>query len=497
MSKNVNILADYSGRNSLRAVLSSTLSRLFEIVLIKRECYINDLWQLVGLETVSTRADTRNELQRAIDWLLKRLIKLDVVAFSEHMGMQILPDSFKIVRMPKVVIGLLRHSCRRPTVLVYGNLDVEEALSDDGWLTDPFVMAEIGNYLYGRGVALDKGPLMCWLNAVQTYRDACLRLPINIVFLIESMAHSGSLGLQDVLQQRISLFREVSCVVMATRRWQGHITPCIVYGSRGLIYYHLEIECANRSLNSCENCGTLYEALPDLFYLLSSLVDCQMHILFESTQDAFQIDRNVFRLTEFNYNEFGQILDVRDLPHQAQKQAALSKNWVMPHISIHGIQGANAESKVLFIIPHKVIGKFSISMAPNQNADQITHALQQRLGNLWVRRRSPNKMILIEKLVVPCWNGRRNTPEYEAAHSAIAHTYQKNPNFIRDGGALLAPSLFQHYLQKNVLVLPIAKNDCGGSPVNERISVQNYIMGSQLITAFMWEYAERFQCDLN
>lgn len=491
MSQRFDNSTEYIRQKHLPTIPNNPLIRLFEVILIKRECYINDLWELVGHETVSSRDYTRDKLDRAIEWLLKRLAALNVVAFGEHMGMQILPDSLKIIRMPKIIIGILKNSSEKRTILVYGNLDVEEALLEDGWVTDPFVMTELGNFLYGRGVALDKGPLMCWLNAIQAYRDAGLRLPINIVFLIESMAHSGSLGLQDVLQQRISFFREVSCVVMATRRWQGNITPCIVYGSRGLVYYHLEIECANRSLSSCEHCGTLYEALPDLFYLLSALVDCQMHILFEGSMETFQIDRNVFRFTEFNYQEFGHCLDVQDLPHQAQKQAALAENWVTPHLSIHGIEGGNTENDVRFIIPNKVIGKFSISLSPNQNSDQITNALQQHLGNMWVRRGSPNKMKLCEKLVVPPWSGSCDTPEYQAAFRAMTHTYHLNPNFIRDGGALLAPSVFQHCLQKNVLVLPIARNDCGGSPVNERISVPNYIMGTQLMTAFMWEYAKR------
>ncbi|KAL7738706.1 hypothetical protein ACLKA6_001953 [Drosophila palustris] len=108
-------------------------------------------------------------------------------------------------------------------------------------------------------------------------------------------------------------------------------------------------------LKSCEHSGSLYEALPDLFYLLSSLVDCQMHILFKGAVEPFQIDRNVFRITEFNYHDFGQSLDVHDLPHQAQKQAALAENWAMPHISIHGVDGANVDGNVRFIIPHKVI----------------------------------------------------------------------------------------------------------------------------------------------
>lgn len=467
------------------------LKKVFEMVLLKRECYINDLWEFVTKESVSSRLNEREELHRVVKWVLNRMIALQIVAFSESLGMQIIPETLRTVQMPKIIIGVLKQSSQKPTILVYGNVDVEEAAMEDGWVTGPFVMAEIGNFLYGRGVALDKGPLLCWFNAIQAYRDAGLLVPINIVFLIEAMAHCGSLGLQTVLEQRVSFFREVSCVVIATRRWQGNVHPCIIYGSRGLVYYHLEVECCNQLLSSFDHCGTLYEALPDLFYLLSSIVDTQLNILLDGANPNTQVmDQHIFRNTEFNYHEFGQTLDVHDLPHNAQKKSALMDNWTMPHMSIHGVECGKAENGVRFIIPNKVVGKFSISLGPDQDGEHMTKILEQHLGKVWVKRESPNRMKLCEKLVIPPWNGRPNTPEYDAAFAAMTTTYQSAPNYIRDGGALLAASMFQNYLGKNVLVLPIAKQDTGGTPVNERISIQNYIMGSQLLAAFMWEYAE-------
>ncbi|EDW36840.1 GL25906 [Drosophila persimilis] len=468
---------------------NSPLKRLFQMVVIKRECYINDLWELVGHETVSTRDEKRDDMRRAIDWLLKRLAAIDVVAFGEHLGMQ-MTDEYQPIPMPRVIIGVLVHSPSKPTILVYGNLDVEEAVVGDGWGTDPFVMTEIGEYLYGRGVAMDKGPLLCWLNAIQAYMDAGVRLPVNIVFVIESMAHCGSLGLETVLKERISFFRNVSCVVMATRRWQSATTPGLIYGSRGLIYYHLEVQCCNRDLSSFEHGGTLFEALPDLFYLLSCLTDSQLNVLIEGTAHAHPVDMNTVRCADFSYEEFGDNLLVPRLPNRRHKHLALAKNWAMPHLSIHGIEGANSEADVRFVIPHKVIGKFSIALAPNQRPEDVTKALQKHLGQVWLQRASPNKMMLCEKFVIPSWSGRCNSPEYLAATRAMSKTYNVKPNFIRDGGSLLAPSIFQRVLKKNVVVLPIAENDIGGSPVNERISVDNYIKGSQMLAAFMWEYAQ-------
>ncbi|XP_034668794.1 cytosolic non-specific dipeptidase-like [Drosophila subobscura] len=491
MSKlNFNVVeADEGATKSVSFGPNSPLKRLFQMVVIKRECYVNDLWELVGHETVSTRNEKREDIRKSVDWLLKRLADLDVVAFGEHLGMQI-TESYQTIRMPRVIIGVLVHSPSKPTILVYGNLDVEEAVVSDGWGTDPFVMTEIGEYLYGRGVAMDKGPLLCWLNAIQAYRDAGLRLPVNLVFVIESMAHCGSLGLETVLKERISFFRNVSCVAMATRRWQSATTPGVVYGSRGLIYYHLEVQCCNRDLSSFEHGGTIFEALPDLFYLLSSLADPQLNILIDGAMHAHPVDLNAVRCADFDYAEFGENLKVPRLPNRKKKHVALAENWAMPHLSIHGIEGANSEADVRFVIPHKVTGKFSISLAPNQRPEDVTKALQKHLGVVWLQRASPNKMMLCEKFVIPSWSGRCNSPEYLAATRAMGKTYNVKPNFIRDGGSLLAPSIFQRVLDKNVVVLPIAEHDIGGCPVNERISVDNYIKGSQLLAAFMWEYAQ-------
>ncbi|XP_033149283.1 LOW QUALITY PROTEIN: cytosolic non-specific dipeptidase-like [Drosophila busckii] len=463
---------------------NSRLNHVFQMISLKRECSINDLWELIAHETVSTRYDNREELQRAIDWLLKRLVALNLVAFSEHMGSQMLPDSWQVVRMPKMIIALTKQDNDKPTILVYGNLDVEEALPGDGWRTEPFVMSEKGGYMYGRGVAFDKGPLLCWLNAVQAYRKCDVQLPINLVFVVESMAHSGSLGLETVLQQRISFFRRVDCVVMANRRWQSNLTPAAIYGGRGLVYYQLEVECANRSLSSCEHAGSLYEALPDLIYLLSNLMDTELHLLFNTKAVASVANMSQTRNVEFKYRELGANIEAPALPYATQLQQALICNWFEPHLSIHGIEGCSVESDARFIIPHKVIGKFSISLAPNQIAEEVTNILQHHLGTVWALRDSPNHMQLCEIISIPPWTANPQTPEYDAALSAMEHTYKMTPNLVRDGAALLAPSIFQRCLQKNVLVLPIAQHDYGGTPVDERLSIKNYIDGQSTHRCF-------------
>lgn len=66
---------------------------------------------------------------------------------------------------------------------VLGHLDVVEARDQKGWDSDPFVMRQDGDLLYGRGVNDDKGPLLAALYAAWLIREQGLPLrhPIRII----------------------------------------------------------------------------------------------------------------------------------------------------------------------------------------------------------------------------------------------------------------------------------------------------------------------------
>lgn len=66
---------------------------------------------------------------------------------------------------------------------VLGHLDVVEARDQRGWNSDPFVMRQEGDLVYGRGVNDDKGPLLAALYAAWLIKEQGLPLrhPIRII----------------------------------------------------------------------------------------------------------------------------------------------------------------------------------------------------------------------------------------------------------------------------------------------------------------------------
>src|SRR5271155_3646612 len=82
----------------------------------------------------------------------------------------------------------------RPTILGYGHGDVIRGQDPDWRETSPWRLAEIGDRLYGRGVADNKGQHLINLSALGAVLQTRGRLGFNAKFLIEMGEEIGSPG---------------------------------------------------------------------------------------------------------------------------------------------------------------------------------------------------------------------------------------------------------------------------------------------------------------
>lgn len=57
---------------------------------------------------------------------------------------------------------------------------VEFFPQEDGWDTEPFVLVEKDEKLYGRGSTDDKGPVIGWIHAVEAFQKTGQDVPVNI-----------------------------------------------------------------------------------------------------------------------------------------------------------------------------------------------------------------------------------------------------------------------------------------------------------------------------
>ncbi|NXK48714.1 CNDP1 dipeptidase, partial [Chauna torquata] len=152
-----------------------------------------------------------------------------------------LPDD-QHLPLPPVILGELGKDPQNPTVCFYGHVDVQPAKKEDGWKTDPYTLTEINGNLYGRGATDNKGPILAWINAVETFRALKLAMPVNFKFVIEGMEEAGSLGLQKLLEEeKQCFFSNVDYIVISDNLWLSKKKPALTYGTRGNACFFVEV----------------------------------------------------------------------------------------------------------------------------------------------------------------------------------------------------------------------------------------------------------------
>ncbi|MBL8519528.1 MAG: M20 family metallopeptidase [Betaproteobacteria bacterium] len=130
----------------------------------------------------------------------------------------------------------------RPTILSYGHGDVIRGLEPE-WREglSPWTLTEVGDRLYGRGTADNKGQHSINFAALATVLAARGKLGFNVKFLIEVGEEVGSPGLADVCRaERDALKADVFIASDGPRLHPDR--PTIFLGARGVKNFDLVLE---------------------------------------------------------------------------------------------------------------------------------------------------------------------------------------------------------------------------------------------------------------
>lgn len=68
--------------------------------------------------------------------------------------------------------------------------------------------------------------------------------------------------------------------------------------------------------------------------------------------------------------------------------------------------------------------------------------------------------------------------------------YKVDPDMTREGGSIPVTLTLQQVTQKNVLLLPVGCGDDGAHSQNEKLDIRNYIEGTKLLGAYLYEVSQ-------
>lgn len=228
--------------------------------------------------------------------------------------------------------------------------------------------------------------------------------------------------------------------------------------------------------------------MDDLFAIMSKLKDSQDRILIPGiSDDVAQISCEERRLlaaaaANIDLEAYKNEAGCKGFSHSAQTaEAILTSKWMLPSLTIHGIEGAHSGPGNKTVIPGKVLGKFSIRLVPNQEPAKVCTLVKQYLCEKWRELQSPNAFNVYMHHGGRPWVADYKHPNYQAAVRAVSAVYGQEPLMTREGGSIPITLTLQELTGKNVLLLPICQSDDGAHAQNEKMSVRNYISGVSCI----------------
>ena len=377
----------------------------------------------------------------------------------------------------------------KPTILIYGHYDVQPPEPLEPWLSPPFEPTVRDGNLYARGATDDKGQMFTHLKAVEAWQKTAGKLPVNVKIVIEGEEEVGGVSLEAYVPENK---KKLACdfAVISDSSQFGPGQPAITYGLKGLAYFELLVQGANRDLHSGTYGGAVANPLNALVTILASLKgpDGKIKIagFYDGVKPLEDWERVEFAKLNFSEAEFQSDLHVPSLEGEAG-YTTLERKWARPTCDINGIFGGYAGPGPKTVLPCKGGAKLSFRLVPNQDPKTVERQFREHVANLC----PPGVTYeIISHHGAPAVVVNTETPGVKAAVRAIEASFGTRPVFIREGGSIPVVGLIKHHLGVDTLLLGWGQNDDNLHGPNEKFSLADFHRGIKASAHLLYELAK-------
>jgi acetylornithine deacetylase/succinyl-diaminopimelate desuccinylase-like protein len=422
------------------------------------------LKQLLRIPSVSAQPDHDADTRRAAEFVRDDLAAIGLKA-----------EIIKTKRHP-IVYAEWMGAEGKPTVLVYGHYDVQPPEPLEPWNSPPFEPTVRDGNLYARGATDDKGQMFTHLKAVEAWLKAVGSLPVNVKFLIEGEEEIGGANLEAyVAENHAKLACDYAVISDSSQFAVG--MPAITYGLKGLAYFEIHVQGANRDLHSGTYGGAVANPLNALAAILDGLKGPDGKVAIPGFYDAVlpleDWEREEFRKLPFSEAEFRADLGVGELVGE-EGYTTLERKWARPTCDVNGVWGGYAGAGPKTVLPCKAGAKFSFRLVPDQDPATIEALLRKHIE----AATPPGVTVeLIASQGAPAVLVNVDSPGVHAAARAIEKGFGVKPVFIREGGSIPVVGLLKRNLNIDTLLLGWGQNDDNLHGPNEKFSLADFHRG--------------------
>ena len=425
-----------------------------------REAWIEELSEWLRIPSVSADPTHGPDVRRAGEWLCDGIREAggeaELVDRDGH----------------PLAIGEIRASqgaARAPTVLAYGHFDVQPPDPLDAWDSPPFEATVRDEWLYGRGVADDKGQLYLLLKAAEELaREGSL--PVNVRFCCDGEEETGGHSIVDFLAADE---RGADAAVIFDSDMIARGRPALNVATRGLCYFHLRVRTGTRDLHSGIYGGAALNAMHALTQVLSAVQPRDGRL-------PEPLRAGLVPPTEEELAGWGELPKGE---HELESQGARPsdpraaeefylRTWAEPSLDVNGIAGGSPKLQKT-VLPVLAEANLSIRLAPGQDAQAIAPVVERML-----RDAAPDGA----EVEIELWSWSEpglvppDAPAIQLALDAFERALGTRPLLIRSGGTLpIVPALGKRGIP--VILTGFALPDSNIHSPNERLLLEYVPLG--------------------
>jgi len=356
---------------------------------------------------------------------------LEALGFANSRVLE-LPDA-----LPSVAAEWMKAGPSKPTVLVYGHLDLQP-VKGESWISDPHTLRRDGERIFARGAADDMGGWVSHLGAIKAWLDEAGELPCNIRLFIEGEEEIGSPNLERFMDAYPEAF--ISDVMVLTDcENPSPDLPGLTVSLRGL----LEVDLTCEALRSDVHSGLWGNLIPDpalgLMMLVSRLLDDDGRLKLgrQEVPEAWRKDAWNVPLTDDVIRAGARLVEgVDKLPNNGKPPAEWI--WRQPCVTVlsTSLPQTGSEKNA---IRAKASAVLSFRVAPGQTHDELYAEIEKTL-----LANPPGVKVTLNKRgkAGMSWLYEPKGPAFEAANRAYAKAWGRPLLQIGVGGTIPFVALF-------------------------------------------------------
>ncbi len=281
---------------------------------------------------------------------------------------------------------------------VYFMYDVKQADPAE-WESPPFDAALVdrdglGKIVVGRGAVNQKGPESAFLAALNAFRTAGQKLPVNLVFIAEGEEEIGSPHFPQIVQRSEVMSALRKCgglfMPMPTQSLDGTIT--VNLGAKGVVEVELVSSGEKWGRGPKHDVHSSTEAIIDspawhLVQALNTLVAADGHTpaiegFFEHVRPLSAGEKAMIRNAATKQNEAlaKKALGVDRWVHDVDWLESRELLAGRPTVNIEGLVGGYTGPGGKTILPHRATAKLDLRLVPDMTAKEALAKLKAHLA---------------------------------------------------------------------------------------------------------------------